>query len=409
MPIFSYKAVSSDTGKEIKGTIDAENSRVARSKLRLQGIYVTTIDELGSEAAHDSKDILEKFKSNRVGLQHLSVGTRQLSTLIGAGLPLVGALQALSDQTEHKVLRRILVEVREKVEEGSSLHRALSLYPKAFPRIYTNMVASGEASGTLDTVLENLADYLESQLELRRKITSSLFYPALMFVFCTLVVIALLAFVVPNIVQIFEKQGATLPLPTRILIGVSNTLTTFWPLFIIILIGIFYGIRRYYKTPDGRSRIDYLILKSPLSGSLYQKIATARVARTLGALLASGVNLLQALEITKNIIGNVHVQKSLEEATVGVREGKSFAKELQKSGIFPSLFGSMVAVGEQSGKIDGMLQRAGKSYDNEVNASLSGLTSLIEPVMIIVLGGIVLCIVIAILMPVVDMINIVQR
>lgn len=405
MPVFQYTAVSNE-GKDLKGTIDADNVRAARSRLRSQGLFVSTISELAT-TERESKDILQKFRG--VSLSAKAVATRQLATLISAGFPLVSALQSLADQTEQTTLRRILVEVREKVEEGMSLSKALSLYPKVFPRLYTNMVQSGEASGTLEAVLLNLATYLEKQLQLRREVSAALFYPALMFVFCFLVVLALVTYVVPQITQIFEKEGAALPTPTVILIGISDFIIGYWPLLIALGILTFYLLVRYYNTPNGREIFDKKILKVPLFGELYRRVMTARVSMTLSALLGSGVNLLQGLEISRNIVGNIHFQRALDEASIGVREGRSLGKEIAKSGIFPSLLSSMITLGEQSGQLEQMLERAAKNYESEVKAQIDGITSLIEPLMIIVLGGIVFAIVISILLPIMDMINIVQR
>lgn len=410
MPVFEYVALN-NKGKQVKGSIDSDTLRTARQRLRAQGIFPTDIKETKVSAGVESrfKDLRKILQGDRIGLNTLAGMTRQLATLVGSGIPLVGALQALSEQTESPVLRRIVIDVRERVEGGQSFAKSIQTYPKAFPRLYVNMVASGEASGTLDTVMENLAEYLEAQIALRRKVSSALFYPALMLVFCVLVVIALLTFVVPSIVEIFSKQGALLPLPTRILIGVSDLLLGYWHLLLLLVAASLYGVRWYYGTPNGRERMDRVMLRLPLFGSLYRKIFTARVSGTLSTLLAGGVGLLEALEIVKNIVGNVHVSRAIEEARDGVREGRSLAKELSRSGLFPSLLPQMVAVGEKSGKLEGMLNRASKSYENEVNAALAGLTSLIEPLMIIGLGGIVLSIVIAIMLPMLDLINIVQR
>lgn len=411
--MFEYKALNSITQKEVKGTLDADSAKAARAKLKSMDLYATDLKEVkeGKKNTTGSQlDVKNLFsQTDKVSLKDLSISTRQLATLITAGLPLVQALQAFSDQTESKVLRRILVDVREKVEQGSSLSKAMQQYPKAFPRLYTNMIASAEASGTLDTVLTRLADYLEAQLDLSRKVSSALFYPALMFGFCSLVVIALLAFVVPSIVQIFEKQNAELPTPTKILIGISSGLTTYWPLVIIFIILLIVGINRYYNSEKGRSTLDALMFKLPVISPLYQRVITARIAMTLGSLLSSGVGLLQAIDISKNVVGNVHVKSSLDILAEGVREGRSLAKELSKIPYFPPLLSHMVSVGEQSGTLDVMLLRAGTSYDKETESSINGLTRLIEPLMIMLLGVVVLAIVIAILLPIVNMVNIIQR
>ena len=397
MPIYEYTALNA-TGKKIKGLVDADTLRSARTKLRGQNIFPTDIKE-SIKAAKENKQNVKNFFGDRVSLKELTVATRLLATLSNAGLPLVAALNALSDQVESPTLKRNIVDIKERVEQGSALAKALAAYTKEFTRLYVNMVQSGEASGTLDTILDNLADYYEAQMELRRKISSALFYPILMFGFCTLVVIGLVTFVVPNIVEIFIKQKIDLPLPTRAVIGLSNALTGYWWAIIGGIALAITLIRYYYRQPKGREWFDAKLLKAPLFGPIYKKIATARVASTLGTLLNGGVELLQALDIVKNIVGNVHMRKALEEARDGVREGRSLAKELAKSGYFPNLLSQMVAIGEKSGKMENMLSKAGKSFTSEVNAAIAGLTSLIEPLMMIVLGGLVFSIVISVLMP----------
>jgi general secretion pathway protein F len=397
MPVYEYAALNS-SGKKIKGLIDADTLRSARQKLRAQNIFPTEIKESIKAAKADTQDV-KNLLGNRVSLKELTVATRLLATLTNAGLPLVGALTSLSEQIEAPVLKRIVVDIRERVEQGSSLAKALGAYPKVFPRLYVNMVSSGEASGTLDTILDNLSDYYEAQMELRRKISSALFYPILMFGFCTLVVIGLVTFVVPNIVEIFIKQKIELPFPTRAVIFASHTLTGYWWAIIGGIVLAVALTRHYYAQPAGRAWFDAKLLKAPIFGPMYKKIATARVAATLGTLLHGGVELLTALDIVKNIVGNTHMKKALEDARDGVREGRSLAKELSKSGYFPNLLSQMVAIGEKSGKMETMLAKAGKSFSAEVNASIAGLTSLIEPLMMIVLGGIVFSIVISVLMP----------
>ena len=405
MPVFEYNAIST-TGKKLKGNVDAENIRIARQKLKSQGIYVTDIKE-GLENNVSKKGEIN-FGKNKISLKDLSIITSQLTTLIIAGLPRVNALQALTEQTESRNIKRILTDVRESVEEGNAFHKSLANFPKAFPKLYVNMIESGEASGKLDSILENLSKYLEGQLALRRQVTSSLFYPTLMFAFCTLVVIGLLAFVVPSIVEIFEKQGGTLPLPTRIVVGISDIIIHYWWVFIIGIVGIFTSIKKYAQTEKGKFNIDLLLIKLPLIGKLYTKVATARIASTIGTLFSGGVQLLSCLDIGKNIVNNVHFRSSLEQARDGVEKGKSLSSELSKSGLFPPLLSHMIAVGEKSGQLEQMLTRAAKAYEDEVKNTLAAITSLIEPLMIIGLGGIVFSIVISILMPMVGMIDLIQ-
>lgn len=407
MPFYQYTAVNQGA-KSVKGSLEADSLRAARQKLRNQGLFPSEVREVSSLKKGISGDIFQNWRSERANLKDLAIMTRQLATLVGAGLPLVEALHSLAGQTASLTLKKIVTDVREKVEQGSSLNKALAGYPKAFPRLYINMIASGEETGSLDTVLDNMADYLESQLELKRKVVSALLYPVLMLGFCVLVVIALLVFVVPNIVEIFEKEGTILPLPTRILIGVSDFIASYWWLVGFLSLAFISALTTYYRSPGGRNKIDGLLLKLPVYGAIYTKVTTARVSRTLGTLLNGGVGLLAALEIVKNIVNNCLVSEALAEAKEGVREGRSLANELKKSGHFPILLCQMVAVGEKSGHLEDMLTRAGKSYENEVNATLSGLTSLLTPVMTIFLGLIVLFIVVAALMPMMDMIELVQ-
>jgi general secretion pathway protein F len=406
MPIYEYSALNS-AGKKIKGLVDADTLRAARQKLRSQNVFPTDIKE-SIKAAKDNKQNVSNILGDRVSLKDLTIATRLLATLSNAGLPLVAALTSLSEQIDHPSLKRIIVDIKERVEQGSSLAKTLGNYPKVFPRLYVNMVASGEASGTLDTILENLADYYEAQMELRRKISGALFYPILMFGFCILIVIGLVTFVVPNIVEIFVKQKITLPLPTQIVIFASNAITGYWWAMIIAIALTLTLIKYYYGQPKGRAWFDSKLLRAPLYGEIYRKIATARVASTLGTLLNGGVELLTALDIVKNIVGNTHMKKALEDARDGVREGRNLGKELSKSGYFPNLLSQMVSIGEKSGKLETMLAKAGKAFSSEVNASIAGLTSLIEPLMMIVLGGIVFAIVISILMPMMQLMQAVK-
>jgi general secretion pathway protein F len=408
MPLFEYVAIDA-AGKQTKGTVDAENVRSARQRLRAQKLFPTEVREGAVESAAKTKDVVRYIRTPQVSLKDLSVATRQLATLVAAGLPLVSSLLALADQTENNTLKRILIQVKEEVEEGSTFAKSLGKYPKVFPNLYINMVASGEASGTLDTVLSNVADYLEGQVELRRKIWSALTYPILMLFMCGAVVVGLLVFVIPRIVEIFVKQGAVLPLPTRMVIGLSDFLIAYWYLIALAGVGTSVGIREYYRKESGRDRIDKILLKTPLYGPLFIKISTARVSKTLSALLSSGVGLLGAIDITKNITTNVHMRRALDDARTGVQEGKSLARELTKSGAFPVMLSHMIAIGEKSGALEGMLDKAGKAYENEVNATLGRLTSLLEPLMMVFVGGIVLVIVVSVLLPMADLITIIQK
>jgi general secretion pathway protein F len=410
MPVFEYQGVN-PSGKKVRGSVDADNARVARQKLRAQGIFATDINESNIKAVGiKSRNISGIFRTfERVSQRELAVITRQLATLVAAGLPLVSALTALSEQIDNRLLKRVIVELREKVEGGEALAQALSHFPAVFPPLYTNLVASGEASGSLDTVLVELADYLESQNELRRRVVSAMIYPAVMLVICTLVISGLLMFLVPQIVEIFIKQKVQLPLPTELTVLASNFLINYWFILLGVIIASLYALGKYYKTERGRSKIDLLFIKAPILGSVYTKVNVGRVTRTLGALLGNGVGLLSALEITRNVIQNVHLRQALDNAREGVKEGRSLAKEFQQSGLFPAMVSHMIAVGEKSGELESMLQKTGSAYQNEVNATLSGLTSLIEPLMLVIVGVVVFIIVISVLLPMTELISVVQQ
>lgn len=409
MPVFEYTALDAK-GRQAKGSLEAESARVARHRLRSQGMLPTTIQETrgrGFPATARKKSVsIWTGLQNRVGAKTLALSTRQLATLLSAGIPLVEAVQSLADQSPPS-FRRILIDIKEQVEQGSSFARSLGSYPTIFPRLYLNMVASGEASGKLDTVTTSLAEYLEAQLELRRKLVSALVYPAVMLVFCVLVVSGLLAFVVPQIVEIFTKQGAVLPLPTRIMIGLSDILVFYWYVVIAVSALLVVGAVRFYRTPKGRDFVDNALVKAPIVGSLYTKVLTARITRTLATLLASGVGLLESLEMAKNVIGNVHFQNAIRDARDGVTEGRSLSREFSRSKLFPPVVCQMIAVGERSGRLEEMLGTAGSTYEKEAAASIAGLTSLVEPLMIIVLGVVVLAIVVSILLPLTDLMDLV--
>ncbi len=404
MPVYEYLALNG-SGKRVKGTLEADSIRVARQKLRSQNLSPTDVKEAREAAKNKSQDVKQLLKGDRVSLKELTLATRLLATLSNAGLPLVQALLSLSEQVDNINLKRVVVDIKERVEQGSSLAKALGAYPKIFPRLYINMVASGEASGALDGALENLGDYYEAQLELRRKVQNALLYPVLMFVFCIAVVVLLVVFVVPTIVEIFVKQKISLPLPTQLVIALSNIIINYWWIMLSCAAAVFVYVRRSYATDKGKAWFDKKMLSLPIYGPIYLKVSTARVASTLSTLLNGGVEVLAALDIVKNIVSNVHLKKALEDARDGVKEGRSLAKELSKSGYFPNLLSQMVAIGEKSGKLETMLTKAGKTFSGEANAAIAGITTLIEPLMIMFLGLIVFTIVISVLLPMLELMN----
>ncbi|MGH7899642.1 MAG: type II secretion system inner membrane protein GspF [Candidatus Binatia bacterium] len=407
MPVYSYAGLDPN-GKSVSGIIDAESPRAARLKLRRTGVFPTNVAETKETEStrRASRSVRSYFE--RVGPQELSVMTRQLSTLVSAGLPLVDCLTALIDQVDSKRLKSMLTQTRERVNEGSSLADALAEHPRTFSELYINMVRAGEASGALDVVLMRLADYTESSARLRSKLRAALTYPAIMVIVGSGILFFLLSYVVPKITRIFVESKQVLPLPTRVLIGTSGLLAQWWPLLLMLLVAAAIGFRYYIRTPGGRYSYDRWVLRSPVFGKLLQKIAVARFSRTLSTLLKSGIGLLPSLDIVKNIVDNRVLYEATEAARDAIREGQSIAPPLKKSGIFPPLMIHMIAVGEKSGQLEEMLFKTAETYEGEVDTSIATLTTLLEPVMIVFMGGVVTFIVLSILLPIFQMSQLVR-
>jgi general secretion pathway protein F len=408
MAVFEFRGVIATTGKTVRGVRDAENAKMLRAALRRDGIMLTLATEEAAGKAKKSREIdLFKF-FRRIGGADVAVMTRQLATLVRAGIPLVDSVGALVDQVEKEELKRVLTVVREKLNEGTSFAKALEQHPKAFPPIFVNMVAAGEASGTLEQVLERLADFMEGQARLRAKVSAALAYPVLMAIIGTLLISVLMVAVVPKVTAIFESLDRALPWYTQLLIGTSNFLAGYWWLVLIVGGAGIWWFRRWKKTPDGRLKWDGLCLKSPIFGRLLQMLAVARFAKTLATLLAAGVPLLKAMEIVKNVLDNALLEKVVEEATGSIREGESIADPLKRSGQFPPIVTHMIAVGEKSGQLEQMLESVAESYDAQVETSVQALTSLLEPLMIVVMGAAVGFIAFSIMMPLIQMNDFVQ-
>jgi len=401
MPVYSYAGLSPD-GKNVSGIIDADSPRAARLKLRRSGVYPTAVSESqGASTERVSRSIGRLFE--RVSSQDLAVVTRQLSTLVSAGLPLVDCLSALIDQVDSERLKGIFTQVRERVNEGSSLAEALAEHPKVFGDLFVNMVRAGEASGALDVVLLRLADYTESTARLRSRLRSALTYPTVMLVLGTGILLFLLSYVVPKITRIFTESRQVLPLPTRALMVISAALATWWPLLVLLVGAGMVGLRYALRTPRGRARYDRWALGVPVFGKLQQKIAVARFSRTLSTLLRSGIGLLPALDIVKNILDNRVLYDATEAARDAIREGQSIAPPLKRSGFFPPLIIHMIAVGEKSGQLEEMLSKTAETYEAEVDSTIATLTTLLEPAMIVFMGALVTFIVLSILLPIFQM------
>jgi general secretion pathway protein F len=403
MAVFEYRGILIGTGKPVKGVRDAENAKVLRAALRKDGILLTVATE-GKAAEEKAKRNL-KFLSflGRPSTGDVAILTRQLATLIGAGIPLFESLNALIDQIEKEQLKRALTEVREQVREGISFAKALEAHPQIFPALYVNMVRAGEASGTMQQVLERLTDFMEKQAKLKGKVTAALAYPVLMAVIGTVLISVLMIAVVPNVTTIFASMDQALPWYTALLITVSDFMGAYWWLLLGLIVGGVYAFRRWKSTKSGRLRWHTFVLKIPVFGKLVLMIAIARFSRTLSTLLASGVALLTAMDIVKNVLENAALENVIDDAIGSIREGQSIAEPLKRSRKFPPIVTHMIAVGEKSGQLESMLASVSNAYDTEVEQRVQIMTSLLEPMMIVIMGGAVGFIAISILMPLIQM------
>lgn len=412
MPVFEYQAYDA-AGRARRGLIDADSSRSARSKLKAQGLFLTALAEAAAQgAAARGQGFLGRLQGvtlfQRLSQPELAAAVRQLSTLLSAGLPLVGALNALLDQVDNVVLKRVLADIKDRVTEGVSLADAMARHPKVFPELFSSMVAAGEASGALEVVLERLAEFMEGRVRLTNKVRATLAYPAFMVVVGSAVLFFLLTFVVPMVTEIFEDTEQALPLPTILLMAVSGALSRWWWVLAAGLAAAVFALRRYLATPAGRANYDRLRLRAPIIGTLTRKLIVARFARTLGTLLNAGIPMLRALDISKTVVGNKIMAAAIEEARDTVGEGEDLASPLKRSGVFPPLVIHMVAAGESSGELEKMLLKVAESYENDVETTVASVTSLLEPVMILTMGLVVGFIVLAILLPIFEMSSIVR-
>jgi type IV pilus assembly protein PilC len=381
-----------------EGVLAADSKDVALASLRRQNIVVTGIRERG-------KEISITKVGRRVPPKILAIFTRQFSVMIDAGLPLVQCIEILANQQDHKPFQKILLQVRQDVEAGSTLADAMRRHPKAFDNLYVNMIAAGEAGGILDTILQRLSVYIEKAVKLRQQVRSALIYPVAVITIAAIVVAVILLKVIPTFAALFTSLGAELPMPTRVVIAASNFLARYFIFFVIaIAAGIFF-LRRYYATYNGRRVIDGLLLKLPVLGMILRKISVARFCRTLATLTSSGVPILESLDITARTSGNAIV----EDAIVGVRKsvegGKTIVEPLRESGVFPNMVVQMIGVGEQTGALDAMLNKIGDFYEDEVDAAVAGLVKLLEPIMIFILGVVIGGIVIAMYLPMFTLIS----
>ncbi|MES1171805.1 MAG: type II secretion system inner membrane protein GspF [Bacteroidota bacterium] len=425
MSLYAWKGLDGG-GKTVGGTRDADGPKALRQALRKDGVFITDLSEVlgggakkkaagaaGASSAAPGRSFFRRDVNlqqllERVRPQEIAVLTRQLGTLLGAGIPLAEALGALAEQSDNKKLERILAGVRQKVNEGASLGDTLAAHPTLFPDLYVNMVKSGEAAGNLDAVMMRLADFLDAQHALRAKVSGALTYPIIMMVLGSLVMGVLLIVVVPQITSVFEDMGKTLPWNTQLLIVVSSAAAGYWWLIIPVGIAATFGFRRWSHTARGRGALDRAKLRLWLIGPLVRFVAAARFSRTLATMLSAGVPVLTALEITKKVLNNTVLEKVVEEARDAIREGESIAATLKKSGQFPSMMVHMVAVGERSGQLETMLENVAAAYEREVDGKVARLTTILSPAIIVTMAVVVVFIVFSILTPILDMQNFVQ-
>lgn len=394
MALYEYSALDSN-GKKSKGVLEATGRQNANRQLRDKGLFPVQLQEVGSGGEQKSRQL-----TRRVQVLQLAVATRQLATMLAAGMTIDEALSTVADQQEPPALGKALARVREDVLQGVSLSRALQGDSRIFPEIYVNMVHVGEASGTLDKVLHQLAEFLEDQARLGAKLKAALSYPILMLLVGGGVLAFLMAFVVPKVTRMLEDLDQALPLPTLWLMGFSSFLAAYWWLLLAVLLGAFWLARQQLKTERARLWFDRQKFRLPLFGPLLLQSATARFARTMATLLRSGVPLLTALEIVTGLLNNRQLKDLLDDVGSAVREGAGLAEPLRKANIFPAMLPQMIAVGEKSGDLEEMLLKVAENYEYQVETRLNGLMSLLEPLMILVMGGVVGFIVLAILLPI---------
>ncbi|OIQ17966.1 MAG: type II secretion system protein GspF [Bacteriovorax sp. MedPE-SWde] len=398
MALYAYHGIDK-TGVEKKGTVTAENEVFAKQKIRSSGIMLTKIKEQKSE----NKAQAAVTFGNAISINDLSLMTRQLATLVKARIQIVEAFNALIEQCENPKLKVILSEVRQKVNEGSSLGNALADYPKVFDNIYVNMVEAGESSGTLHIVLMRLAEFTEAQVKLKNKVRGAMMYPIIMLIVGASVMSIILVLVIPKITKIFVTLKKDLPIPTQICIWLSSFLKSYWWAVILGGFASVWLFKKYIATKKGKSQWDTFLLKLPIIGNLVTMVNVSRFCSTLGTLLNSGVPILMAMKIVKNLISNVHIQAAIEDSRTSITEGSSMSGPLASSKLFPVMVTHMISLGEKSGELEPMLNIIAENYEDQVESKLNGLTSVLEPIMMVGMGGAVAFIVMSVVVPMMEL------
>lgn len=395
MPVYQFRGRRYDTGAIIEGERAMATRQTLVATLRGERIMPISISEKKASAR----------KRGKVKAADLAIFTKQFSVMLEAGLPLVQALGILAEQQENPALVSTITEVKEDVEAGSTLAESMRKHPKVFDTLFVNMISAGEAGGILDVILQRLSVFVEKIVKLKRSLVSASVYPGVVITVAIGIVVAIMVFVIPTFAELFKNMNATLPLPTRIVMGLSDFMSAYILYMIVGLALIVVGGQRYYMTPAGRLRIDRMILDIPFFGSVIQKIIVARFSRTLGTLLSSGISILEALDITARTAGNMVIQNALMEARREVQEGKTLIDPIKRANLFPPMVIQMIGVGEQTGELDQMLQKLADFYEEEADAAIADFLTLIEPLMIVFLGGIIGGIVISMYMPIFSLIG----
>ena len=409
MPVYDYTALDAK-GKTISGIIDADGAVAARQKIRAAGNYPVNLKEVkdGATEKKERRSFSLAQYVNRIRPAEVSTMTRQLATLIGAGFPLVSAMDTLMAQFPSPALKKTVAKIKSAIVEGSSFADALGAFPSVFSPIYINMVRAGETSGTLEIVLDRLADITEKQEALKNRVVTAMIYPLLIMLIGLLIMSFLFIYVIPNITSIFTDMQQDLPLPTQILIGISNAFKSYWWVMVVALIAALLGFQQMRRSTGGRRWSDRVILKLPMAGSLACKLAAAGFSRTLGSLLDNGVSMLPSLEIVKNIVGNVHIAEGIDATAVEVGKGQALGKTLETMDVFPPIAIQMIQVGEQSGDLEEMLNKVADVFEKEVETTVMRMTALLEPIMVLIMAGMVLFIVLSIFLPILEMRTLVQ-
>jgi general secretion pathway protein F len=402
MPIYAYKGVNAKD-KKVSGIVDADSPKTARLKLRKMEVYPLSLEETVEKVSSKSRIAQALKLGGGVSALELAGATRQLSTLVGAQLPLVQCLTALAEQVDDHRFRTVLAEIKEGVNEGSSLADAMAAYPRIFTDLYVNMIRAGEQSGALDVVLDRLADFTETQADLRNKILYAMLYPVIIIVIMTLVIGVMFIYVIPKITMLFQQTKQTLPPLTVAMIALSNFARGWWWLIVALAAASFFAVRYYIRTPAGRERWDRFVLKVPVIGRISLNVNISRFCKTLSTLLMSGIPILRAMDIVEKVVGNRVLGAAIGNARANITEGASIADPLRQSRVFPPFVIQMIASGEASGELEFMLQKASDSFDREVENAVNGLTKLIEPIMILVLAGMVVLVILSFLLPIINL------